>query len=83
MFILSTCWVLCQRKEGVSRKDSEFLRSLPHKWPELWRRPALSAWGDVLAKNTPLLEFLLWHNGISGVLGAPGQRFNPLLSAVG
>ena len=28
-------------------------------------------------------EFLLWHNGISGILGALGHRFDPWPGTVG
>ena len=35
------------------------------------------------AIKTPLVEFLLWPNGISGVLGVLGCRFDPWLGTVG
>ena len=40
------------------------------------RSPKLDSWFP-LKKRPPPWEFLLWGNGIGGVLGALGQRFNP------
>ena len=34
-------------------------------------------------KNENMLEFLLWCNGIDGILGALGCRFDPWVGMVG
>ena len=44
--------------------------------------PPLSQLRDARVRS-PIGEFPLWHNGISGVSVTPGRRFNPQPGMVG
>ena len=48
---------------------------------QMWKGGRLNAASELSPKNRE--EFPLWHNRISGILGALGLRFDPQPSTVG